>query len=482
MIFRRMFAGLLSLLATVAAPGATCGTTAAWSAPLQLAGAGPAYQVNLPLHVYRNTVAAGRADLRVTNAAGEVVPYALLGGALPGAPVEPTQRAVPFFPLRGDAARGVAALRLSVHGTDGTLVVASGGTRHGRALIGYLFDTRQLEAPVSGWTLQWEDPPADFDVTAWLQSNDDLLNWEPVAVSVLADLHQGERRFVRREIRIVARQARYWRLSWDAPAAPMVLRSATVRAGAAAAPPREALVVTAAAVAGRAGEFSVELPGELPIDQLNVCLPAVNTVAAATFESRPRGCGSVASGRAPDLYRVAPSKAGAAEIRNWRCAHRHRYRPARRQRIEPASAVAGHRRTVARPRGSRAHCCSWRAARRPTRSSTAMRRRSLAPCRPTHRWPACGPPTVPRRTYRPRRSAPPGRRRWRRPARAAAAPFPWKRWILWGVLIVGSAAAARDGLAARAFRRLRSSGATQHGTHVPEVARARNRFRWLSRW
>lgn len=453
MIFRRMFAGLLSLLATVAAPGATRDDYA-WSAPLQLAGAGPAYQVNLPLHVYRNTVAAGRADLRVTNAAGEVVPYALLGGALPGAPVEPTQRAVPFFPLRGDAARGVAALRLSVHGTDGTLVVASGGTRRGRALIGYLFDTRQLEAPVSGWTLQWKDPPADFDVTAWLQSSDDLLNWEPAAVSVLADLHQGERRFVRREIRIVARQARYWRLSWDAPTAPMALRSATVALqGTAAAPPREALAVTAAAVVGRAGEFSVELPGELPIDQLNVRLPAVNTVAAATFESRRAAADPWRPVARLDLYRVAPSKAGAAEIRNgdtrigidtdrqWRV------------RIEPASAVPATagllleftwqpRALLFLARGPAPYTLFYGNAQ--AQSGAVPADTLLAGVRPAD---GAAPAVSPASLGTPVVAGGVGR------LVPPPPPFPWKRWVLWGVLIVGALL-----LLAMAWRLARSDG------------------------
>ena len=433
----RMIAGVLAFAATLAS--AAPRDEFAYAAPLELAGAGPAHQLSLPLHVYRNTVTPGRADLRVVNADGEVVPYALLGGAVPGPPAEPRRRTLPFYPLHGDAAQGVAALRFSLRGADGTLEVASGGASPTRPLIGYLVDARQIDTPVGAWSFQWEDPVADFDVTVRLHSSDDLLDWQPAAVGVLADLRQGERRFVRRELEVGARRARFWRLSWDAPTAPLVLREARAALQAStASPSRAVLSLSVAAVTGHAGEFTAELPGRLPIDHLNVPLPAVNTVAVATFESRPAADAAWQPVARVDLYRVAPAKSGAAEIRNGDAHIAVNTDPLWRIRIEPADAVPAAAGLMLE--------LSWQP------QALVFLARGRAPFTLLYGNAQAQPAAVPAETLLAGVRPPGGGA----PAVSAASlgtpvvagglerleplppPLPWKRWILWGVLIVGA--------------------------------------------
>lgn len=449
MSLRRAFHRLALLAVATAATAVTAGTAAmtaappreefAFAAPVQLGGTGPAYQLSLPLQVYRYTVWPERADLRIVNADGEVVPYALLDGELAGAPVEPQRATLPFYPLRGNVSQGLAALRFSVRGSDGTVVVASGGVKRARQLLGYLFDARQLESAVSGWSFQWEEPRADFDVTVSLQTSDDLLHWEQAAVGVLADLHQGERRFVRRALAVAPRKARYWRLSWDAPAAPLALREATAELqGDAAASRRESLIIGAAAVAGHAGEYQVEVPGRLPVERVNVRLPAVNTVASAAIASRRVATDPWRAVARLDLYRVAPARGGAAEIRNAEARIGADSDPLWQLRIEPANAVQGAaelklelgwrpRALVFLARGRAPFTLLYGNAQ--AVSAAVPAGTLLAGLRPAGGGaPALSPASlgVPALAGGLQRLVPP------------PPPLPWKRWILWGVLVVGA--------------------------------------------
>ncbi|MFO1400045.1 MAG: DUF3999 family protein [Steroidobacteraceae bacterium] len=443
---RRALHGLLVLGAAAAAAASAAVASApvreefAFAAPVQLDGTGPAYQLALPLHVFRYTVRPGRADLRVVNADGEVVPYALLDGELAAAPAEPRKATLPFYPLRGNVSQGLAALRLSVHGSDGTVVVASGGAKRGRQLLGYLFDARALEAAVSGWSFQWDEPRADFDVTVSLQASDDLLHWEPVAAGVLADLRQGERRFVRSTLAIAPRKARYWRLGWDAPVAPLALSAATVELqGDAAAPRRETLIVTAAALAGQPGEYRFEVPGRVPVERVNVRLPFVNSVAAAAIASRGDATDPWRGVARLDLYRVAPARGGAAEIHNGEAIIGTNTDPLWQVRIEPANAVQGvaelkldlgwrPRALVKRAAALRitAGYGNARAIDAAVPAATLLAglndlkfRRRRAPTSPA----SLGVPALAGGLQRLEPPPP---------------PLPWKRWILWGVLVVGA--------------------------------------------
>ena len=83
----------------------------AYSATLQVSGAGPAYVVSLPAEVYRSVTRADLTDLCVVNASGEVVPFAV---RRPEAPRSRSPQPVNLrlFPIRSASEGSGQALRL----------------------------------------------------------------------------------------------------------------------------------------------------------------------------------------------------------------------------------------------------------------------------------------------------------------------------------------------------------------------------------
>src|SRR6185295_9655672 len=86
----------------------------AYAMPLWVPETSPVVTLAVPVAVYRDCVDAGLRDLRVLNAAGEVVPHALRRPPA-ASPAAATALRVPLFPLRGDAGTSTAAaLQLSI--------------------------------------------------------------------------------------------------------------------------------------------------------------------------------------------------------------------------------------------------------------------------------------------------------------------------------------------------------------------------------
>lgn len=171
------------------------------------------YQFYLPDALYRSGGQPNGRDLRVFNAAGELVPFAVI------APRDQTRqtanwRDVPWFALP-ESADGSDPAKLAVAvSTDGTLTLrATQSTAAGTARA-LLLDGHALDLPVDAVDLDWPASTPDLLRTVQVSASDDLVHWRPVGEpQTLARLGQGGRQV--RQLRLVwpAEKARYWRLS-----------------------------------------------------------------------------------------------------------------------------------------------------------------------------------------------------------------------------------------------------------------------------
>src|SRR5690606_35817774 len=145
--------------------------------PLTLEGEGPWYRLELPLSLQMAARHTDLRDLRVLNAEGEELAYALTLGT--SQPAEKRQEAaVKWFPLTGPAdAQAVPAIRVQ-RSTSGTLVeVAPEQAGQGEQLLrGWLLDASAFDQPLHRLQLDWSAEQEGFQRFS-IEASDDLQHW-----------------------------------------------------------------------------------------------------------------------------------------------------------------------------------------------------------------------------------------------------------------------------------------------------------------
>lgn len=283
----RLIVALSFALATPAVSAADARQDYREQWPLQLSSpqAG-AYRLMLGEAQYRSAVSPRLADVQVFNAQGQPLPSALLSADQPLAQAAQWQ-SLPWFPLpaRGGGAGDDLQL-LTERNTDGSVrrVEARLGRSVGTADPGgWLVDASALRSSVQALRLDWQAPAA-LQVRVRVDASDDLRDWQRVADDVpLVDLQHDGRRLQQRRIEI-GRQAKYFRiLPVGGDALPVLSAVQAERV-----PPAQAIQWqwrSLTGTAGTPGEFEYTLDGRFPIAQADIAT-ADNSVVQWTLLSR----------------------------------------------------------------------------------------------------------------------------------------------------------------------------------------------------
>lgn len=187
----------VALLASMAAVGALAADAAApvefaWRGTLNLPAGSSLVRAEVPVEALLRMQSSTAQDLRVFNADGTVVPYALLRPAdLERSAPQVQTRAYTAYPLFATAAgtkpmRGAVEVRVS---TDGSAWVQWGGPNakgsalpdDAQPLQAVLFDTRAEKHALAALDVKAE-LPRNALVHLTLASSDDLQDWRPVPV------------------------------------------------------------------------------------------------------------------------------------------------------------------------------------------------------------------------------------------------------------------------------------------------------------
>jgi hypothetical protein len=258
--------------------------------PLTLEGEGPWYRLELPLGVQMAAKHGDLRDLRVLNAEGEELAYALtLGSAQPEE--KRREAAVKWFPLRGAAdAQAAPAIRVQ-RGTSGTLVeVAPEPAGQGEQILrGWLLDASAFDQPLHRLQLDWSSDQEGFQRFT-IEASDDLQHWQRWEDGQIARLSFADERVEQREVELPGAKARYLRLLWQAPQqAPALLAARLVSIESQDLAPPLAWSAPLASTSSKAGEYSWELPLTLPLEKVRVQLPPGNVLAPVSLSSRSAG-------------------------------------------------------------------------------------------------------------------------------------------------------------------------------------------------
>lgn len=290
-------------------------------------GVGAVYALPLPIEVYRHTAFADLRDLRVLNGRGEAVPYAL--SAPETARAAPRRAALPLFPLHGDPATAVDALRLKVTAAGASVEIQNPQAPPGAAPpSGYLLDSHADDSGIVALELGWDAAAGDFSARLRVEASDDLKYWRNVVTDApVVSLHYAGEQFTRSRVEIADTQSKFLRLEWQGRGAVITGVTAERRTAQPDAP-RTRTRVAAKAVAGKPGEYEYDLGGHFPVDRLSLALPEENSLARVAFDARespgvewrPQTAGTVYRLRvegAPDLE-SAPLSVATCRCRFWR--------------------------------------------------------------------------------------------------------------------------------------------------------------------
>jgi hypothetical protein len=187
--------------------------------PLTVSGENGVVQLRLPLLVYQQSASAELDDLRVFNAAGQALPFALL-------PVGQSERVrwrestARSFPIYGAQAARAAQTELDIRiAADGTLISmqSKGSTAPAQALSVLILD---LGAPAAAEVLDsvqlLRSEPQTYRAELAIDRSEDLKLWDRVAQSRVDWLQgsQAEPPLVNDRIAIGTRGSRYLRIQW----------------------------------------------------------------------------------------------------------------------------------------------------------------------------------------------------------------------------------------------------------------------------
>jgi hypothetical protein len=264
----------------------------AWGLALQLKDAKPFYRLTLPLAVYTGVLRADLGDLRVINGQGDVVPQHL---ALPVARQAGKAQvlAAKLFPLYGTRDSSIEAI---VQRTPRTwqedhlsITTRERITRHDEVLRGYLLQLDpHADTAAKRLLLDWRTDAKGFVQRVQVESSNDLEHWQlHQTQAVIADLRFAGERLLQQDIPLDAVRASYLRLTPASGAARFELTGARVEyAGRQSLAPTSRLSIREIETGDKPGEYRFELPGPLPVRQLEVLPGEMNTFVRASLYSR----------------------------------------------------------------------------------------------------------------------------------------------------------------------------------------------------
>jgi len=279
-----------------------------YEAPIAVQRPGAFVLLPLPAGAYAHFLQPGPTDLRIVDARGERVPFALLNPR--GSQVETTDRVrdATLYPLPPKpAADGTwtAPIELTVQGDrinvtrrGGARADGAGGQRSGGWLVD-LGERKVTDPPVRSVRFEWSSP-AEFSASFQFETSDDLRRWQPGGAGQLMALASPAGALTQPTVVLPAPAGRFVRLVWaDAAAAPSIVRAVAVspeQRAVALDPPAELAFAAGPPPAGsrehtgdETRSLHFDLGGALPIAQIDLRWPDGTHVAPVRLEGRAGG-------------------------------------------------------------------------------------------------------------------------------------------------------------------------------------------------
>lgn len=276
----------LALGAGLCHAGAPAPSEFAWRAPLQLpAGTGLA-RVNLPGDALVRLQSSDARDLRVFNAAGEPLAFALMPAPKPPAAAAATTRSYSALPLYSPTSgapqpKGSTQVRIDDSSGQRSVWVQMNGAEIAGAprLNSALFVTQDEKQMLKGLVVQ-ASLPANTPVALSVSTSRDLARWTTVAVRGRLYRFEGEAAPSNMTLefeRPVKLEEQFLRIDWGDQQGVSVSAVSGVIAAAAQTPPRVRVELAAPQPAG-SGALEIETGFLTPLAELALVTPRANSL------------------------------------------------------------------------------------------------------------------------------------------------------------------------------------------------------------
>ena len=174
---------------------------------------GAFYKVTLPHDVYVNTVLNDLGDIKVFNSDDQVVPHDL---RFSSNMEEDDQERIPlpFFPLSATKSMSETELSMRIEtGSDGEIVnIERSKPSEKSAPAAYLIDLAEREEGPASLELEWKTDGPGKLLPVIVEDSADLISWKRVGRSTLADLVFMNNRLQHGEINLIRKTDRYLRI------------------------------------------------------------------------------------------------------------------------------------------------------------------------------------------------------------------------------------------------------------------------------
>jgi len=276
-----------------------------YAAPITISKPAPFLEMALPPAAYAHAAQPDLRDLRIVDATGERVPFALLDPA-PAASRSERLREATLFPLpqrpAGNAAWPspvevvVEGDRISVRRSAGVADAFPGGVA--RESPGWLFDLGERESgqsPPRKLILRWSGP-VEFTAGYALETSADLRSWRAVPGGQVMSLQSSSGVLAQPIVGLPDAFDRFVRLTWLYPATAPALTGASSVADApgrlALAPADELVFAPSPAPAAKEpeprGSLHFDLGGALPLIDVELRFASGTRVAPVRLQGRGR--------------------------------------------------------------------------------------------------------------------------------------------------------------------------------------------------
>lgn len=295
------FVGILVLLALGIAPAGLVAQALqptpqdfAWGKPLVLEEQGGLYRLPLSESVHRGLARADMGDLRVFNAAGELVPQLLLDARAPQGEAGQAL-ALPWFALPTVQQQQQAGMGIRIRTDEQGAVIdvqrrdpekdREQDWQQERAAYQYLIDASMLERPMTALQLQWQAGEENFLLPITVELSDDLQHWRRLpGPFTIASMAQGDASLRQDTLSLDGLQSRYLRIGWPLASRGVPLEGVQVwLEGERPEPPRQWITLQPHEMQPQRGEYHFEVDGQFPFDRAQLLLPQDNTTALATL-------------------------------------------------------------------------------------------------------------------------------------------------------------------------------------------------------
>ncbi len=243
-------------------------------------------RVALPFEAYRDA-RRDLADLRIFNGRGEALPFAFASEEEAKREARASIR-LAVFPVMAAASGRPENLDVVVRTDNEGAIVRVEGRRAGSGTprpVAWLLDASAVKDPLRALLPQWNARPGAEVASVTVEGSDDLKTWRTLTSrAAVVRIEQAGEKLEQRRVDLGAQKAKYLRVTAQPEA--FELSGAEVELGEVVTPPaREKRIATAAAGA-KPGEYLYDLGARLPVEELRVVLPEVNSIAPFAVSAR----------------------------------------------------------------------------------------------------------------------------------------------------------------------------------------------------